>query len=129
METPPSETWQIKIHPTADSLTLAAAGGSSHGIAIWNCENAQKEQDLQIPGVSPSLSSLYCFRPAPFNSWPNRFASFLDETSNFRQDISKLLAPGNILEGVQASLIEDFNCAGSREGETGKVCAERGLQP
>ena len=55
METPPSETWQICFHPTADTLTIAAAGGSSNSVALWNCDTAQKaEQDLlKIPGVRP----------------------------------------------------------------------------
>ena len=56
METPPSETWQIKIHPTAQALTMAAAGGSSHGITIWSCETAEKQQELKIPGVSARSS-------------------------------------------------------------------------
>lgn len=69
METPPSETWQIKMHPNADSLTMAAAGGSSHSIAIWNCENAQKEQDLQVSGVGDlGLKSFLCL--------PSQLSSF-----------------------------------------------------
>jgi len=52
METPPSETWQLAWHPTADKLTLAAAGGSAHSIAVWDCESAKITQTLEVPWVS-----------------------------------------------------------------------------
>lgn len=53
IETPPSETWQIKFHPASDSLILAAAGGSSSRVALWSAEDAQSKAHLGIPAVSP----------------------------------------------------------------------------
>ena len=52
METPPSETWAIQFHPTADQLTVVAAAGSSGGVAVWDCDSAAKKQELKGPGVS-----------------------------------------------------------------------------
>ncbi len=54
IETPPSETWQIKFHPASDSLIIAAAGGSSSKIALWSADDAQPKGHLGIPAVSPS---------------------------------------------------------------------------
>ena len=51
IETPPSETWQIKFHPASDSLILAAAGGSSSKVALWSGEDAQSKAHLGIPAV------------------------------------------------------------------------------
>ena len=58
IETPPSETWQIKFHPASESLILAAAGGSSSKVAIWSAEDAQSKAHLGIPAVSPFLSAI-----------------------------------------------------------------------
>jgi hypothetical protein len=55
IETPPSETWQVKFHPTSDSLLLAAAGGSSSRVALWSAEDAQSKAHLGIPAVSSPL--------------------------------------------------------------------------
>lgn len=52
LETPPSETWGIQFHPTSDALTIVAAGGSSGGVSVWECEPAVLKQSLKVPGVS-----------------------------------------------------------------------------
>lgn len=61
METPPSETWQICFHPTAETLTIAAAGGSANEITLWSCDTAQPVKRLKFPGVS-FLISQYCWQ-------------------------------------------------------------------
>ncbi|EIE22794.1 WD40 repeat-like protein [Coccomyxa subellipsoidea C-169] len=49
IETPPSETWQIKFHPASDTLIVAAAGGSSSKVALWSAEDAEPKGHLGIP--------------------------------------------------------------------------------
>lgn len=51
IETPPSETWQIKFHPASDTLIVAAAGGSSSKVALWSAEDAEPKGHLGIPVV------------------------------------------------------------------------------
>jgi hypothetical protein len=51
IETPPSETWQIKFHPASDTLIVAAAGGSSSKVALWSAEDAEAKGHLGIPVV------------------------------------------------------------------------------
>ena len=64
METPPSETWQIAFNPVSDTLTVAAAGGSSNRICVWSCDSAEKVQDLVVP-----VSALYYRKPFEDHSW------------------------------------------------------------
>ncbi|KAL3162354.1 hypothetical protein ABBQ32_010037 [Trebouxia sp. C0010 RCD-2024] len=40
IETPPSETWAICFNPASDTLQIAAAGGSSNGISLYNCDGS-----------------------------------------------------------------------------------------
>ena len=51
IETPPSETWQIKFMPQSDSLMLAAAGGSSSKVVLWDVVETQPRGHLGIPSV------------------------------------------------------------------------------
>ena len=53
IETPPSETWQIKFQPQSDSLIIAAAGGSSSKVVLWDVVDTQARGHLGIPSVSP----------------------------------------------------------------------------
>lgn len=54
IETPPSETWQLAFHPTADELLLAAAGGSGNKIVVWAPEEQVCRQELPLPEVGLS---------------------------------------------------------------------------
>lgn len=67
IDTPPSETWQIAFNPAADSLLIAAAGGSSNRVVIWSGEDASMREQLGLPAVrlqpSASLGVQYV-RPA-----------------------------------------------------------------
>ncbi|KAK9829667.1 hypothetical protein WJX72_007240 [[Myrmecia] bisecta] len=49
LETPPSETWQITFHPSSDPLLVAAAGGSSNMVTIYNADTSQKHATLLLP--------------------------------------------------------------------------------
>lgn len=40
IETPPSETWAICFNPSAEALQIAAAGGSSNSITLYNCDGS-----------------------------------------------------------------------------------------
>ena len=62
IETPPSETWQICFHPTTDDLQIAAAGGSSNSVFLYNCNEAAPEQDRQKPVGTLSLPAV-CSQP------------------------------------------------------------------
>ena len=62
IDTPPSETWQIAFNPTADRLTVAAAGGSSNRVVIWSCDDASSKEQLGLPAVSPCYSSCVLLR-------------------------------------------------------------------
>ncbi|CAL5220193.1 g2165 [Coccomyxa viridis] len=51
IETPPSETWQIKFQPQSDSLIIAAAGGSSSKVVLWDVVDTQARGHLGIPSA------------------------------------------------------------------------------
>lgn len=57
IETPPSETWQICFNPAAE-LQIAAAGGSSNSVFVYNCSSAVSEQDRQKPASTLSLPAV-----------------------------------------------------------------------
>jgi len=52
IETPPSETWQVKFQPQSDSLIIAAAGGSSSKVVLWDVVDTVARGHLGIPSVS-----------------------------------------------------------------------------
>ena len=53
IETPPSETWAICFNPTSDALQIAAAGGSSNGISLYNCDGSGTPfTTMSLPVVS-----------------------------------------------------------------------------
>lgn len=58
IETPPSETWQICFNPTANDLQIAAAGGSSNSVFVYNCDETAPEQDRQKPVTTLSLPAV-----------------------------------------------------------------------
>ena len=52
IETPPSETWSICFNPQSDPLQVAAAGGSSNSIALYNCDGSGAPvSTLTLPAV------------------------------------------------------------------------------
>lgn len=51
LETAPSETWQVKLQQAEDRLLIAAAGGSSNKIVIYNVDEAKAVQELKLPPV------------------------------------------------------------------------------
>ena len=62
IETAPSETWQVRLHPSADQLLVAAAGGSSNKIFIYGTDEAKAVQQLDLPPVSsPLLTNAWSF--------------------------------------------------------------------
>lgn len=82
IETPPSETWQIKFHPASDTLIVAAAGGSSSKVALWSAEDAEPKGHLGIPVVRnwrPEIKCMaHCSCPRPSTSGgPHDNYSFL----------------------------------------------------
>ena len=68
IETPPSETWQIKFQPQSDALIIATAGGSSSKVVLWDVVDTQPRGTLGIPSVSSILS----YRLGPPNSCPQQ---------------------------------------------------------
>lgn len=56
IETAPSETWQVKLHPSHDQLQVAAAGGSSNKIVLYSAEDARVLQQLALPPVCKATS-------------------------------------------------------------------------
>ena len=54
IETPPSETWAICFNPTSETLQVAAAGGSSNGVSLYNCDGSG------TPVSSMSLPAVCC---------------------------------------------------------------------
>ena len=57
VETAPSETWQVKFHPSADQLLVAAAGGSSNQVVVYSTHEASAQQHLALPPVRIALLS------------------------------------------------------------------------
>ena len=73
IETPPSETWQIKFQPQSDALIIAAAGGSSSKVVLWDVVDTQPRGHLGIPSVSsgpshPSRHDLCTFSKLPLQT-------------------------------------------------------------
>ncbi len=53
IETPPSETWAISFNPNAEALQIAAAGGSSNSITLYNCDRSNTPvSSMSLPAVS-----------------------------------------------------------------------------
>ena len=55
IETAPSETWQVRLHPSGDQLLVAAAGGSANQITVYDTDEAKAIQQLALPPVGSSL--------------------------------------------------------------------------
>ena len=59
IETPPSETWQIKFQPQSDSLIIAAAGGSSRQGGPLGCGGHASQRPFGNP-ISESSVPYRC---------------------------------------------------------------------
>lgn len=58
IETPPSETWSICFNPTSDTLQIAAAGGSSNGVSLYNCDGSGTPvSTMSLPAVRRCYSA------------------------------------------------------------------------
>lgn len=49
IETPPSETWAVAFHPAQDRLLIAAAGGRSYKVVLWDAEARKAQASLKLP--------------------------------------------------------------------------------